>query len=120
MAKKPAKKARRVPASSHFITTIPVIRPCRACGVWLAAGIAEGLHSQADLIGLDLGQQIQAIVMRIPLYCLTRTGLVEMDQSRLKAPPGVVYPGHRCDVRWQPKTGLSVLNPQPKSDTIPF
>lgn len=96
-----SKKKKPIPRPVHFDTTVPVIRPCRRCGVWLAAGIAEGIHSEAEIGPVDSGQQIQAILMGIPLYNLSRTGLVEMDQSRLQAPRGAVYPGHRCGVTWE-------------------
>lgn len=110
MAKKPPKKP---PRPVHFDTTVPVIRPCRRCGVWLAAGLAEGIHSEAEIGPVDPGQQIQAILMRIPLYNLSRTGLVELDQSRLQAPRGAIYPGHRCGVVWERRTiGAGIVNRQ--------
>lgn len=95
------KKKRAIPRPEYFVTTIPVIRPCRRCGVWLAAGIAEGIHSEAEITPIDFGQQLQAILMGLALFNLTRSGLVELDQSRLQAPRGAIYPGHRCGVTWE-------------------
>ncbi len=97
--KKPAPKPPR--RFVHFETTIPVIRPCRRCGVWFAAGVAEGQKAEVEFVALDLGQQVWATLNGIKLYWVWRTGLVYLDASRLSGPPkGGVYPQHRCDVRW--------------------
>lgn len=120
MPKKPAKKPRAIPRHDHFITTVPVIRPCRSCGVWLAAGIAEGLHAESELTPLDFGQQLQAILIRLPLYNISRTGLVEMDQSRLQAPRGAVYPGHRCGIRWECRIIGAGISRKSQPTGLPF
>ena len=117
MAKKPTKKP---PRPVYFDTTVPVIRPCSRCGVWLAAGIAEGIHSEAELNPIDQGQQIQAILLRISLYNISRTGLVELDQSRLQAPRGAIYPEHRCDVRWERKVVGGGVSQKPQHTKPPY
>jgi hypothetical protein len=114
----PPKKKKAIPRPVHLETTIPVIRPCRHCGVWLAAGVAEGLKAEVEFSVLDLGQQIWAITHGIELYCIRRSGLVHMDQSRLSQPPGAVYPQHRCEVTW-PKV-LGEVRRIVKSDVPPY
>ena len=85
----------------YFETTIPVVRPCSRCGVWFAAGVAEGSKAEVEFVALDQGQQLWAILNRIQLYWIWRTGLVRLDASRLSGEPrGKVYPQHRCDVGW--------------------
>ena len=88
----------------YFETTIPVVRLC-SCGVWLAAGVAEGIKVEAELIALDTGQKLWAILNHIELFALRRTGLVQMDRIRLTDPRfAVLYPQHYCHVKWpQPK-----------------
>lgn len=99
MASKKVKKPRFF---RHFDTTIPKVRPCRFCGVWLAAGIAEGMHVAVDLVALDQVQAILATFAHVRLYALTRTGLVELDHHRLTDPKfGRPFPGHRCGTRWE-------------------
>jgi hypothetical protein len=117
MPKKPAKK-RAIPRPVHFETTIPVIRPCQRCGVWFAAGVAEGLKAEVEFTVLDLGQQIWAITQKIELYCIRRSGLVYMDASRLSQPPGAIYPQHKCHITW-PKV-LGEVQRIVKSDTPPY
>lgn len=117
MPKKPIKK-RSIPRPVHFETTIPVIRPCSKCGVWFAAGVAEGLKAEVEFSVLDLGQQIWAITHQIALYSIRRSGLVYLDASRLQEPPGAVYPQHRCDVIW-PKV-LGEVQKMLKSDVPPY
>lgn len=117
MAKKPK---RTIPRPVYFDTTVPVIRPCRRCGVWLAAGLAEGIHSEAEIMPIDFGQQLQAILMRLPLFNISRTGLVEMDQSRLQAPRGAIYPGHRCGVIWERRIIGAGISNKPQSTEPPF
>jgi hypothetical protein len=118
----PKKKAKEKPVLQRsLITTIPVIRPCQVCGVWLAAGIAEGIHVQADLTPLDSGQAMIAVLSRIQLFCLTRTGLVHLDQSRIQAPFGAIYPEHRHGLVWPVKLqgGGAWLAPQ-TDDSPPY
>lgn len=96
--------ARKKPAfkPEFLITTTPVIRPCRRCGVWLAAGIAEGCHVQAELAAVDDTQAIICIWTKIRLFGLMRTGLVELDATRLTDPRfRVKYPQHQCGVTWE-------------------
>lgn len=112
----PPKRKKTIPRPVHFETTIPVIRPCSRCGVWLAAGVAEGLKAEIEFTVLDMGQQIWAIVQGIDLYCLRRSGLVYMDASRLADPPGAIYPQHRCDIAWPKVLGEVKLIQKP---TVP-
>lgn len=105
-----AKKSR--PRPVYFETTIPVIRPCSRCAVWLAAGVAEGVKAEAEIVVLDPGQVVWAVLAKIDLYVLRRTGLIYMDRSRLEGRHlGRLYPQHRCDVVWPrpPMPGLSNL-----------
>jgi hypothetical protein len=98
----------------HFITTVPVIRPCARCGVWLAAGISEGMHVQAELTALDAEQTILAMLVKLRLFCLTRTGLVELDTYRLRDERFVSrLPEHRCGIPWESRlqAGGRVLTP---------
>lgn len=113
-----SRRKKPIPRFVHFETTIPVIRRCR-CGVWLAAGVAEGQKAEVEFVPLDLGQQVWAIVRKIELYCLRRSGLVHMDAMRLQNPPGAVYPQHRCDVVW-PKQDGNVVCGRHDSDTPPY
>lgn len=97
----PAKKKRAIPRPVYFETTIPVIRPCVRCGVWFAAGRAEGMLAEVEFIPLDLGQQLWAVMNKIELYCIRRSGLVHMNAMRLSGRHfGMIYPQHRCEVRW--------------------
>lgn len=99
MAKKQVKKPRFF---RHFDTTVPVIKQCSRCGCWLAAGIAEGIHVQADLTALDPVQQQLVVLTGGRLFALTRMSMIELDSYRLRDPKFVVrYPGHRCGVRWE-------------------
>lgn len=97
-----AEKTRKPRARpDYFSTTIPVLRPCPTCRVWLAAGIAEGMHVRVDLIALDPSQTMLALLLSLRLFSLTRTGLVEMDRHRIRDPRfNVRYPEHRCGVLW--------------------
>lgn len=101
-----------------LITTIPVIRRCVVCGVWLAAGIAEGIHVQVDLTPLDSAQAMMAVLLKTQLYCMSRTGLIHMDRSRIQAPPGAMYPEHRHGVVWPVKLegGGRWLPPSPNDE----
>lgn len=95
------KRRKPIPRPVHFETTIPIIRPCSRCGVWFAAGVAEGMKAEVELTALDLGQSVWAAMNSIELYCIRRTGLVHMDAIRLSGTHlGRLFPQHRCDVRW--------------------
>src|SRR3954470_7317914 len=92
---------RKNPRPIHFETTIPVIRTCRRCGSWLAAGVAEGQKAQVDLHVLEPPQLVLALLMKTEVYVLRRTGLIHMDVVRLSGKfLGRLYPQHRCDVKW--------------------
>lgn len=105
----------------HFDTTIPKIQPC-ACGVWLAAGISEGIHVKIDIVALDRAQAVLATIARVRLYALTRTGLVELDQYRLTDPKfGRPYPVHRCGVVWESRlTPGGPIRRTSQTDTPPY
>lgn len=114
----PPKKRRAIPRPVHLETTIPVIRPCSRCGVWFAAGVAEGQKAEVDLVALDTGQALWAVLNHIELYCVRRSGLVHMDTMRLSGRYlGRLYPQHRCDLRWPvpegsiPKTAQTDIPP---------
>lgn len=119
MVQKPKKKP---PRPDPLITTVPVIRPCARCGAWLAAGIAEGIHAEVDLVALDAQQVIMAMMVKLDLYCLTRTGLVYMDPSRVQDPRFASrLPEHRCAMRWEAKLqGAGPIVPPVQTDTPPY
>lgn len=94
------KRAR--PRPIYFETTIPVIRQCRWCAVWLAAGVAEGIKAEIDLgVQLDTGQRLWCVFNKIEMYALRRTGLIQMDSMRLTDPRWIsLFPQHYCHVKW--------------------
>ena len=117
--KKAAPKKRTIPRPIHLETTIPVLRPCRRCGVWTWAGVAEGMKAEVELGCLDTGQALWAVVNDLQLYCLRRSGLVHMDSVRLSGKhPGRLYPQHRCEIRWPVVVG-AVQEPV-RNDTVPY
>jgi hypothetical protein len=94
-------KKRKIPRPVFFETTIPVIKPCRRCGVWLAAGVAEGIHAEVEFVVLDPTQSVLAKIAGLELYALTRTGLVQLDDYRLRDERfSSKYPEHQCGVVW--------------------
>lgn len=107
-------KKRARPRPIHFETTIPVIRPCSRCGVWFAAGVAEGLKAEIELHSLDTLQILWAISRGIELYVMRRRGLIHMDTLRLSGPRlGALYPQHRCDIVWPVVTKPPVISLRP-------
>lgn len=113
------KKKRSIPRPVYFETTIPVIRPCTRCGVWFAAGVAEGIKAEVELTALDQGQAIWAVLNQIELYCVRRSGLVHMDSSRMSGKYlGRLYPQHRCDIKWP--VVLGEVKKIQKSDIPPY
>lgn len=104
----------------HFVTTIPVIRPCARCGVWLAAGISEGMHVSVDLTALDAEQSVLAMLLKLRLFCLTRVGLVELDSYRLQdAQFASRLPEHRCGVPWESRLPAAGPIRTPAADETP-
>ena len=113
--------ARRRVRPVYFETTIPVIRPCRHCGVWFAAGVAEGIKAEAEIVVLDSVQIVQAILCRVELYALRRTGLIHMTKERLEGRNlGYLYPQHWCHVKWERKVVGAGLPGLRRSDVPPF
>lgn len=114
----PPKPKRKPPRPVHLETTIPSIRAC-ACGVWLAAGVAEGVKAEVEFTALDPGQQLWATLQGIQLYSIRRSGLVRVDATRMGDPKfNVRYPQHRCDIRWPPVLGQ--VEKLRKSDVPPY
>lgn len=115
----PRKKSRPRPA--YFETTIPVYRICRACGVWLAAGVAEGIKAEVEIgIILDFGQKLWCVVNRIDMYAMRRSGLIQMDPRRLgDARFRTLFPQHHCNVKWV-YPAVPVVRRTARDDTIPF
>lgn len=114
-----ALKKKTIPRPVHFETTIPVVRPCMRCGVWLAAGVAEGIKAEVEFVVLDPGQAIWAVLNHIELYAIRRIGLVHMDANRLAGPSlGSLFPQHRCDIAW-PKVHGDVRSTG-RDDTPPY
>lgn len=112
-------KKKVIPRPVHFETTIPRIRSCGRCGVWLAAGVAEGIKAEVEFALLDRGQAIWAVLNHIELYVFRRTGLVHMDSNRLLGPSlGGLYPQHRCDIRWPTQQG--VVQKSRRDDIPPY
>lgn len=97
----PKVRKRVVSRPVHMETTIPVVRPCGSCGVWFAAGVAEGMKAEVEFVPLDIGQQLWAALNHVELYCIRRSGLVHMDARRLAGKHyGSLYPQHRCSITW--------------------
>lgn len=114
----PRKRAR--PRPVYFETTIPSLRLCTLCGCVFAAGVAEGIKAEVELVRLDTGQALWCVLNKIQLYCFRRTGLVHMDAMRLSGRHlGDLYPQHLHHVKW-PRPVRSDVVPQLPSDTIPF
>lgn len=114
-------KPRKIPRPVFFETTIPVIKPCRRCGVWLAAGVAEGQHVQAEFTALDPTQQLMCMLMGLRLFALTRSGLIQMDDSRLQDPRWIAkFPEHRCGSTWESRLpGAGDTRPNAARSHIP-
>lgn len=102
---------------AHLVTTPPVARQCERCGAWVLTGLAEGLRAVVDLATLTLPQQVHAMLLGTPLYWVTRTGLVHVDQSRARANDRhQVAPEHRHFIAWpHGQTG----DPAPYGSTPP-
>lgn len=104
-----------------FETTIPVIKPCVRCGVWLAAGVSEGEHVQVEFTVLDPTQSVMCMLMGLRLFVLTRSGLVWMDDYRLQDPRFSAYqPEHRCGSTWESRVqGAGEMRPTRVNAHIP-
>lgn len=95
-------KKKVIPRPEFFVTTVPVVRPCSRCAVWLAAGLSEGMHVQAEFTALDPTQTVQAVLLGLRLFAITRTGLVHLDDDRLRDERySARFPQHRCGVVWE-------------------
>lgn len=117
----PPKKKRANPRPVYFETTVPVYRQCRACGVWLAAGVAEGMKAEVELgIMLDTLQRLWCVVNKIEMYAMRRTGLIQMDPRRLADPRfQTLFPQHHCHVKWAYPVVPAVPRMR-RDDRIPF
>jgi hypothetical protein len=115
----PRKRSR--PRPVYFETTIPVLRQCRSCGAWLAAGVSEGVKAEIELgTILDLSQKLWCTVNHIEMYAMRRSGLIQMDPGRLSDPRFMtLFPQHYCHVKW-PQTVLPAVPRISTSTTIPF
>lgn len=109
------------PRPTYFETTIPVYRQCRVCGVWLAAGVAEGMKAEVELgIMLDTAQKLWCVVNKIEMYAMRRTGLIQMDPRRLADPRfQTLFPQHHCHVKWAYPVVPAVPRMR-RDDRIPF
>lgn len=93
-------KKRKIPRPVHFETTVPVVRQ-HSCGVWLAAGVAEGIKAEIELVCLDTIQRLWCITENIEMYAMRRSGLIQMDPRRLSDPKfTTLFPQHYCSIRW--------------------
>jgi hypothetical protein len=69
--------------------------------VWLAAGVAEGIKAEIELIPLDMSQRLWCVCMRIQMFALRRSGLIQLDPGRMQDPKFVTwFPQHYCHIRW--------------------
>ena len=117
----PTGKRKTIPRPVYFETTIPSIRACRGCGVWVAAGRAEGMKVQAEIVVLSPRQIVQAILLGVELCVLRRTGLIHMDALRLSGRNlGYLYPQHYCHVKWPSEVEGAGLPTSRYPDTPPF
>jgi hypothetical protein len=109
------------PRPVYFETTVPVIRQCSACGVWLAAGVAEGIKAEIELaVQLDTGQRLWCVMNKVEMYALRRTGLIQMDSMRLTDPRWeALFPQHHCHIRWT-VPDLGAFRRPPRDYSIPF
>ena len=113
-----ARKAR--PRPVYFETTIPVIRMC-ACGVWLAAGVAEGIKAEIEMIPLDTYQRLWCVCMRIQMYSMRRSGLIQMDPGRLSDPRLMaVFPQHYCHIKWPQPPPVPRVRMSPSTGIPPY
>lgn len=97
-----------------LVTTPPQVRICDRCRSIVLVGISEGLRAEVDMVPLEGPDQIRAILLRLELYQLTRTGLHHIDATRARsAHLWQVVPEHRCGTRWTPK-----LTEIPKSTEV--
>lgn len=106
----------------HLETTVPVIRQ-HSCGVWLAAGVAEGIKAQIEWIPLDFGQRLWCVVNNIQMYAMRRSGLIHMDPIRLTDPKfTTLYPQHFCHVKWPqpPEKAAGGFKGSSRRDSPPF
>jgi hypothetical protein len=96
-----ATKRKTRPRPVYLETTIPVIRKCRSCGVWFAAGVAEGVKAEVDLVVLSPRLIVLAMLTGTTLYVVRRSGLIHMDANRLRGRYlGGLMPQHRCGIVW--------------------
>ncbi|WP_018251854.1 hypothetical protein [Salinispora mooreana] len=82
---------------SHLHTTPVKVHTCHRCRTVVLTGWAEGLHTRADPTPLNRAGIIAAILTTRTIYRLTRTGLIHLDQERIKsANRAPVLPEHHC------------------------
>lgn len=116
----PKKKKRAIPRPVYFQTTIPVVRRCARCGVWLAAALVDGLHVLVDLVQLDPVQAALAALANVQLYSPSPVGFVHMYQERWRDSKHTGrMPEHRCGVVWEPRVSGAGPTTQLSPDDIP-
>jgi hypothetical protein len=79
--------------------TSPVtVTTCPRCRRLLLTGIAEGLRARVDPTPINRAGLIAAILANRPAYRLTRSGLVHLDQERIKSRTidGPTVTTHKC------------------------
>ena len=92
----------------HLASTRPQVRTCPRCACVSLAGLAEGLHIQADPTPLNLEWQILCTLRQIPLYCLDLRGLYLLTASRATVRRRYpILPEHRCGVHWPNPTPIA-------------
>ncbi len=82
---------------SHLHTTPVTVTICLRCRAVILTGWAEGLRVRADPTPINRIGLITAILATRPTYRLTRSGLIHLDQERIRsANRGPVLADHRC------------------------
>lgn len=88
-------------AFRHLETTAPAVITCRRCRQPLIHGIAEGVIASTDPSPLDPAAEAVAVAAGRVTFTLTRTGLVQRDETRRNDPAltGPVLAEHDCSRR---------------------
>jgi hypothetical protein len=98
-----------------FETKRPAAIIHRRCGRVILEGWSEGLRARVDLTTLQADLWPVAILRHVRLFWLHPTGLIYLDQHRLRhASRYPVLPWHWCALSWpQPPTEAITTDDQP-------
>ncbi len=76
---------------------------------------------QAEIVVLSPRQVVQAVLLKVELYVMRRTGLIHMDTLRLSGRHlGYLYPQHYCHIKWVSEVEGAGLPTSRYPDTPPF